>query len=754
MEDDTKLKKQKGQKIIIVSIVLIVLVGAFLLNIFFSQNKKQPEQKQTTPESIHLVPEPKTKETKVPGQIIVKFKKGVTEAQITQKLSSYSATVKKKINGINSYVIEVPKGQEDTVLEKLKSDTLLDYSEPDYIQKVNFVPNDPNFIDQWGLHNTGQMVGGKSGVAGADIAAEAAWDVTQGGVTVAVIDTGIDADHPDLTGQIVGQKIFVTNTIQDKYGHGTHVAGVIAAHTNNGIGVAGVCPNCKLLIAKAMDDQGLGQTSVLAEAIIWAADNGAKVINMSEGGEERSQAQAEAIAYAWGKGAVVVAAAGNNNSVTPFYPAALKEYNVISVASSDNKDVKPYFSNFGSWVMLAAPGENIFSTMPTYAYGMQSTDPLSLRYDYLSGTSMSAPIVSGVAGLVWASQYGTSNASVRDRLLNNVDKIAGTGTYWTYGRVDAAKAVGEAAQSSPSASAAPSVSTNPIASISPATPTNFCLGAVDCGAEQPSTTLAPGESPGVEEPSTEPGTEEPSTAPGTEVSPSTEPCENTEISTQHNRHKHHHKDGWFRHFFRDFLQFLIELINKLIEMLGGNGGITLPPTDPCITPTVSPGPTEGEEPTGEEPSTEPSVTGAPTSGASTNATMDRISAYGWPDNDPPGGAIAHPGLHSKAGGTGTFADPISFAVATGSQDIMPPGMKVYIPSFKKYFIMEDSCAGCVRMQMDLWAGGDGSNDDAVLACEGKIDRDNIAVELNAPDGREVDSQPFVDASGTCNAPAK
>src|SRR5439155_13484992 len=123
------------------------------------------------------------------------------------------------------------------------------------------VPNDPLFGNQWGLANTGQIIQGNKGVANADIHVEPAWDQSQGaGVKVAVIDTGIDLSHPDLASKVVAQKIIVTGSINDMFGHGTHVAGIIAADTNNGQGVAGVCPQCLLIIIKAMDDNGLGLT--------------------------------------------------------------------------------------------------------------------------------------------------------------------------------------------------------------------------------------------------------------------------------------------------------------------------------------------------------------------------------------------------------------------------------------------------------------------------------------------------------------
>jgi thermitase len=452
-----------------ISIAFLFLIG--LLFLLFQPKSSQRQQ------SLLPTQPPTKKQEKAQGQILVKFKPSVTDETIASLLTPLHASVQKKIKGIDISVVSVPPGQEDAVLQVLQKNAVVQYAEPDYIQSVQMIPNDTYFANQWGLKNTGQIIGGKQGTAGKDIALTDAWDVTQGNdVRVAVIDTGIDLQHPDLTGKVVGQQVFVTQSISDGFGHGTHTAGIIAANMNNSQGIAGVCPGCKLLIAKALDDTGRSTTSVIATAIIWAADNSAKVINLSEGGSTNAQTQDDAIAYAIGKGSVVVASAGNDSSNQLFYPAALDS--VLSVAATDNTDQKSSFSNYGSWVKVAAPGEAIYSTLPTTSFGLQSQESLNLTYDYLSGTSMAAPFVSGLAALVWTTQYGTSNTAVVSRILDTTDKIAGTGTYWSSGRINAAAAVGYAVTTP---TATPTITPTPTCPLSPTatliTPTIYCLGA-------------------------------------------------------------------------------------------------------------------------------------------------------------------------------------------------------------------------------------------------------------------------------------
>jgi hypothetical protein len=233
----------------------------------------------------------------------------------------------------------------------------------------------------------------------------------------------------------VANKNFTTSsTVDDLYGHGTHCAGIAAATTNNSIGVAGVGFNTSLMNVKVLGDNGSGQYSWIANGITWAADNGAKVISLSLGGSSGSYTLQNAVNYAWNKGVVVVAAAGNNGNTASVYPAYYS--NCIAVAATDQNDAKASFSTYGSWVDVAAPGVSIYSTLPNHSNSIGTTN-----YGSLSGTSMSTPHVAGLAALVWATSYGTSNTSVRSRIESTADAISGTGTYWKYGRINANKAV-------------------------------------------------------------------------------------------------------------------------------------------------------------------------------------------------------------------------------------------------------------------------------------------------------------------------
>jgi len=287
--------------------------------------------------------------------------------------------------------------------------------------------------------------------------AYAAWDITVGSpsVRVAVVDTGLDVGDPanlfpDYTGnedivscQTPIVRSFVSGeTGNDDNGHGTHVSGTIGACSNNATGVAGANWAVQLMGVKVLDYSGSGSLSAVASGIRWSADNGAKVINLSLGTSSPFKTLERAVNYAWNKGAVLACAAGNDGTGARTYPAAYT--NCIAVAATDENDVKADFSNYGaSWVDVAAPGVNILSTMQDqwdwcflcYGYGYLE------GYDALSGTSMATPHVAGLAALVWARGECTTNTCVRAKIESTADPIAGTGTYWKYGRVNYLSAV-------------------------------------------------------------------------------------------------------------------------------------------------------------------------------------------------------------------------------------------------------------------------------------------------------------------------
>lgn len=487
-------KHRFGQKKIAFLILLILI---FILTAGFILLKGQNRSTTIvlpTPTNIPLPTVSITEEKYVEDQLIVRYKDGVTEEQIMGILIKYEAEVVKKLDAIRRLVIKVPDGRGEAVLQDLIKEDLVDNVERDYINEVNFVPNDTSFGMQWALVNTGQTVEGRAGTANADINADAAWDVSKGqGVRVAIIDTGIDDGHPDLASKIAVKKVFNGTSINDVYGHGTHVAGIIGAITNNSQGVAGVCPDCQLVVAKALDDSGKGPDSVWIEALLWAADQNVKVINISFGASSNSTAKQDAINYAWNKGIVVVSSSGNNGNTQQMYPCA--NTNVLCVSSTDNKDQKSSFSNYGTWVDVAAPGSKILSTFPRTTSTLQQQKNQPTTYGYLDGTSMATPVAAGVAGLVWASQYGSSANEVVKRITETADNIQGTGQYWAYGRINAAGAVGVGQNISPTIPLTKTPTVTSIPTVTPGmsptptsyyvTPTIYCLGAQDCISKTP-----------------------------------------------------------------------------------------------------------------------------------------------------------------------------------------------------------------------------------------------------------------------------
>ena len=275
---------------------------------------------------------------------------------------------------------------------------------------VDAASNDPLLAQQWGIFATG---------------ADRVWSITTGkGVTVAVVDSG-SGPHPDLADSLLpGRSFFGSveapdgNDI-DTSDHGSHVAGIIAAAANNGIGGSGVAPNAKILPIKVLDQAGQGDARDVAAGVRFAADNGAKVINLSLGGATESSSLTQAIQYANDKGALVIAAAGNGGATDkPKWPASLDL--TIAVTAIDSANNVTSFDQRGDYIDIAAPGANILST----AKG---------DYVALSGTSMAAGFVAGAAALLFAAEPRVSNAQVRDILLRTATDIGDPGRDVTFG---------------------------------------------------------------------------------------------------------------------------------------------------------------------------------------------------------------------------------------------------------------------------------------------------------------------------------
>ena len=356
------------------------------------------------------------------------------------------------------YQVNVPAGKSfaDTITA-LKANKHVVFAQPDYRLTSNQLPNDTNFASEWGMNNTGQT-GGK---ASADIKAPAAWDIATGSgkTIVAVIDSGVDYNHPDLkpnmwvnAGEIAGNGIdddkdgyvddvhgynFVGNNgnPMDDNNHGTHVAGTIGAAGNNGIGVTGVNWKVQIMALKFLDATGSGSTSGAINALNFAVAHGAKISNNSWGGGGGfNLALSDAITNARNAGHIFVAAAGNsalNIESSPVYPASFTQDNIISVAATDHNDALASYSNHGSTsVDIAAPGSRIYSTLRNNSYGL------------MSGTSMAAPHVTGAVALLWDTHPDWTYKQVINQILGNTDPLASlTGKVATGGRLNLQKAM-------------------------------------------------------------------------------------------------------------------------------------------------------------------------------------------------------------------------------------------------------------------------------------------------------------------------
>ena len=392
------------------------------------------------------------------GELLVKFRDFTTPEERQQFLNIFSKNDKELRGHRNTKRIKIKDGLDEaaTLVNVRQLDSLVEWVEPNYVvtrtdatvrvakkgkaaAQTATTPNDAGFAQQWSLRNTGQA----NGIPGADIGALAGWAKIKGNreTVIAVIDTGVDTRHPDLkdnlwlnraeergkrnedednngyVDDVQGWNFVDDNSnVSDDNGHGTAMAGIVAAEANNSIGIAGVMWQANLMPLKALDSSGSGSISDVVEAIDYARSNGATVINCSFGTPAFSQALQEAIQRAGQNGVLVVASAGNDAqdiSQAPYYPAGYALNNLVSVAATTNTDNLATFSNWGvPQVQLAAPGVDILTTLPNNRYGV------------VSGTSAAAPIVAGVAGLIKTMRNWVSAQTVRQSLLQGVRPVA------------------------------------------------------------------------------------------------------------------------------------------------------------------------------------------------------------------------------------------------------------------------------------------------------------------------------------------
>ena len=349
-----------------------------------------------------------------PGEVVARWRDGIFHPLLRE----LGASILEAYDDHSVTVIRVTPGREASVVDALlQSPEHVVWAQANYVRRAQAISNDPLFPQQWGMQK---------------IQALAAWDVTLGSpsVIVAIVDTGVDLSHPDLQGRIVDGRNFLDpdQPPQDDGGHGTHVAGTIAASLNNSLGIAGIAPGVSIMPVKALTADGRGRDSTVAASMRWAIDNGARIVNMSFSLRlaEVSPVLTEAVAYAESRNVLLVVAAGNDGSSSPTFPAATDP--VISVAATDENDRRAFFSNYGEWITVSAPGTGIMST----------TWDGNSNYGSESGTSMAAAHVTGVAALMISLRPELGVSEVKALLRASSDPLPDFGMG---GRLNAAKAV-------------------------------------------------------------------------------------------------------------------------------------------------------------------------------------------------------------------------------------------------------------------------------------------------------------------------
>lgn len=403
-----KKRFQLGERLLSAIFIIAILFSGYAVNESLNIQLAQAEEKNWAPERLLAQP------------------KGGGLQGAKAAIKAQGGDVEEFIPKANTIVIRVPEQALEAVERALSRNPNFKSVSKDYLRyQHSTTPNDYWYPAQWHLNK---------------IQASLAWGVTLGeqNVTIAVIDGGA-AVVSDLAQKLLpGINIIEGGTdTTDTGGHGTAVTGIAAAMTNNSVGVAGISWHSKVLPVKVYTSTGSTTCSAIIKGIVWAADNGAKVINMSFGGPYECSGEKSAIDYAWSKGAVLVASAGNDSSSTPNYPAAYS--NVIAVSSTDSNDSLSFFSNYGNWINVAAPGRNLYTTYNNGAYAG------------FSGTSAAAPVVSGIAALVLSANPGLTNSQVKSIIEKNADDLgtAGFDPYYGWGRVNAYKAVLAAINTAP-----------------------------------------------------------------------------------------------------------------------------------------------------------------------------------------------------------------------------------------------------------------------------------------------------------------
>jgi subtilisin family serine protease len=385
-----------------------------------------------------------------PDEVLIKFKPTVSTPMKAAALAAHMSRALSRIPQLDVYIVKIP--EETTVEEAVSAfgrNPDIEYAEPNFIYRIALTPNDRYFEYQYALSNRGQHIGwvpgSPQGKPSADIKAPAAWEETKGKdtIVIGILDTGVDLLHPDLKNKIKNSgRDFYNDDFDatDDHGHGTMVAGIAAAETNNDEGIAGVAWNCKILPVKVMSSFGSGTEGTVSQGIIWAADSGAHVLNLSWGAQAAGQTLRDALKYAYEKNVTLIAASGNDNAAV-YYPAAYDSY-VLAVAATDYNDQRAFFSNFGPEIDVAAPGEKILTTYP-----LALTPPGFFPYTHDAwGTSMSCAHVSGLAALIKSIKPWLKPGELMDILRYSADDVnallyKGKDDFLGYGRINMEKAL-------------------------------------------------------------------------------------------------------------------------------------------------------------------------------------------------------------------------------------------------------------------------------------------------------------------------
>ena len=409
----------------------------------------------------------------VPGEIIVRFVDDTNDEEQKQALATGGVVELLSFKEINAKLVETDPENLPYVIAELNLDPRIEYAEPNFLMSIDITPDDPQYSLQWSFENTGQIVDGNIGTVDADIDAPEAWEYTTGSpsVIVAVIDSGVDFTHPEFGGNSHSSTAMWTNPGEmcpgcstdgldndnngyiddwrgwdfvnvdglprDDNGHGSHVTGILGARANDH-GVAGIAHDTTIMALKAFGAAGGGASDATVNAVLYAANHGAHVINASWGGIAPSFALQEAIEYAGERGVLFVAAGGNDGFDTDLighFPSALDLNNLISVGATNNRDELSDFSNFGlKTVDIGAPGEDVYSAWVR--------EDLTLPYRHASGTSMATPHVAGVAALIKAQFPNATPLGIKNLIFNAADrKPSLDGLVSTGARLNAVNAV-------------------------------------------------------------------------------------------------------------------------------------------------------------------------------------------------------------------------------------------------------------------------------------------------------------------------